>query len=170
MLEGIKCLFIDKRNRYSLIPRILKINISYNYRCCFYYLSCSQSILFHVAYEDVCYHHLINFIHWISDVFKPRDPSCSLQFMGHSLKRLVYIHALAPLLEPWMLMTHFRFISVQPDNLFVPFLKWATTHHHPQSCLKWVCNFMFCWPCILVQLWVNDQLDAQLHYIIHLLL
>ena len=25
---------------------------------------------------------------------------------------------------------------------------------------------MFCWPCILVQLWVNDQLDAQLRYII----
>ena len=27
-------------------------------------------------------------------------------------------------------------------------------------------NFMFCWPCILVWLWVNDQLDAQLRYII----
>jgi len=25
--------------------------------------------------------------------------------------------------------------------------------------------FMFCWPCILVYLWVNDQLDAQLRYI-----
>ena len=31
-------------------------------------------------------------------------------------------------------------------------------------------NFMFCWLCILVPLWVNDQLDAQLRYIIHLLL
>ena len=30
--------------------------------------------------------------------------------------------------------------------------------------------FMFCWPCILVQLWVNDQRDAQLRYIIRLLL
>ena len=30
-------------------------------------------------------------------------------------------------------------------------------------------NFMFCWPCILVQLYVNDQLDAQLRYIIRLL-
>ena len=28
---------------------------------------------------------------------------------------------------------------------------------------------MFCWPCILVQRWVNDQLDAQLRYIIRLL-
>ena len=28
---------------------------------------------------------------------------------------------------------------------------------------------MFCWPCNLVQLWVNDQLDAQLRYIIPLL-
>jgi len=27
----------------------------------------------------------------------------------------------------------------------------------------------FCWPCILVQLWVNDQLDAQLRYIKRLL-
>jgi len=27
-------------------------------------------------------------------------------------------------------------------------------------------NFMFCWPCILVQLWVNEQLDAQLRYVI----
>ena len=30
--------------------------------------------------------------------------------------------------------------------------------------------FMFCWPCILVQFWVNDQLDAQLRYIKCLLL
>ena len=31
-------------------------------------------------------------------------------------------------------------------------------------------NFMFYCPCILVRLWVNDQLDAQLRYIIRLLL
>jgi hypothetical protein len=42
-----------------------------------------------------------------------------LHFMGHSLKLLVYIHALALLLEPWILMTHFRFISVQPDSLYL---------------------------------------------------
>ena len=31
-------------------------------------------------------------------------------------------------------------------------------------------NVMFCWSCILVRLWVNDQLDEQLCYIIRLLL
>jgi len=31
-------------------------------------------------------------------------------------------------------------------------------------------SFMFCWPCLLVRLWVNDQLDVQLRYIICLLL
>ena len=31
-------------------------------------------------------------------------------------------------------------------------------------------GFMFCLLCILVRLWVNDQLDAQLPYIIRLLL
>ena len=30
--------------------------------------------------------------------------------------------------------------------------------------------FMFYLPCILLRLWVNDQLDAQLSYIIRLLL
>jgi len=30
--------------------------------------------------------------------------------------------------------------------------------------------FMFCWPYILVRLWVNGQLDAQLRYIKSLLL
>jgi len=29
---------------------------------------------------------------------------------------------------------------------------------------------MFCWPCILVQLWINDQLDVQLRFVIRLLL
>ena len=33
-----------------------------------------------------------------------------------------------------------------------------------------VLNFMFCLPCILAWLWVNDQLVAQLRYIIRLLL
>ena len=138
-----------------MIPRTLKINISYSYNCCFYSLTCPQSILFHTTYEDVCYH-LINFIHWISDVFKPRDPSCSwcsLHFMGHSVKLLVYIHALPLLLEPWMFMTHFRFISVQPDNFFVPFLKRATTHHHPQSSsLKWACNIAASTPYLIFKI------------------
>jgi len=31
---------------------------------------------------------------------------------------------------------------------------------------KFSVNFMFRWPCILVQLWVNDQLNAQLRYIV----
>jgi len=31
-------------------------------------------------------------------------------------------------------------------------------------------NFVFCCPCILVRLWVNDQTDAQLSYIKRLLL
>ena len=39
--------------------------------------------------------------------------------------------------------------------------------HRIQTAVK---NFMFCWPCILVQLWVNDQLDAQVRYITRLLL
>ena len=36
--------------------------------------------------------------------------------------------------------------------------------------LLYFLNFMFYWPCTLVRLWVNDQLDAQLHYIKRLLL
>ena len=31
-------------------------------------------------------------------------------------------------------------------------------------------NFMFCWPCIPVRLWADDQLDAQLRYVVRLLL
>ena len=31
-------------------------------------------------------------------------------------------------------------------------------------------HFMFCWPYILARCWVNDQLDAQLRYMIPLLL
>jgi len=31
-------------------------------------------------------------------------------------------------------------------------------------------KFMFCWPWILVRLWIHEQLDAQLRYIIRLLL
>ena len=49
-------------------------------------------------------------------------------------------------------------LSISADRTFTLYFVESVVHIWP--------NFMFCWPCILVRLWVNDQPDAQLRHII----